>query len=406
MKIKKLKGNLIFTIICNGIIGICFLIGLSLLFFKIDLPNKIAKETFVNHMESEGCKVNDMLLQKEYTGMDNYLITDKESCPYLVSYATFTDQKVLNRFFSDGSKDVLRNNPNTTGSTNISINIFSLEYYEYATSGDYYKAIVYNDDSVLYASADSKYRDELINIFKDFNYKFELNYKDMKIAFYSLFILLFIFIVCMWGTLNKTREKGWISLIPIYNIICLSKDILGSVWWSLLLLVPVVNIVLIFLFNYNLGKAFSDNDNYPILNMFFPSVFWPLLVLGDLNYIKPENRKKVVITKPVNRTNNNKSIKKVKTKQNKKSSAHKIIEVIKWIFTDILLLFGVIFIFTYFDGRIMSSVVQGIFGMIYGFMLCPLITDVTKKYKRYTKFKPLIVILLIVINIILMGLIP
>ena len=397
MKIKKLKGNLIFTVICNGIIGICFLIGLSLVFFKIDLPNKIAKETFVNHMESEGCKVNDMLLQKEYAEMDNYLITDKESCPYLVSYATFTNQKVLNRFFSDGSEDVLRNNPNATGRTSISINLLSLQYYEYSTMGDYYKVIVYNDDSVLYASADKKYRDELINIFKDFDYKFEVNYIGMKVAFYSLFVLLFIFMVCMWVTLKKTRGKGWISLVPIYNIICLSKDILGSAWWSLLFFVPIGSIVVMYLFNYNLGKAFSENVNLPILNMFFPSVCWPLLVLGDSKYIKPEDRKKVVITKPVNRTNNNESIKKAEIKSNEKSLARKIIEVIKWIFTDILLLFGVACLFTYFDERLMSSVVQGIFGMIYGFMFCPLITDVTKKYKRYTKFKPLIVILLIVI---------
>lgn len=292
MKNKNSKFGLIFTIVCNVVIVLCFVIGFFL-FFKIDLPDKLDKKTFVDYMEAKGCKITDVLDEKDYSGMDDYLMTDKESCPYSISYATFNDKKVKEKFFLQRKRDVLQNNPNVRGRNSISVNDFSLQYYEYTTYGDYYKSLVsYSDNSILYASVDKEYREEIIKIFKDFNYKYEINTQGMKIAWYSYYILLFIFIVSMWGTLKKTRNDGWISLIPFYNIGCLSKDVLGSPLWSLLLLVPIGNVVFMLMFYYNLGKVFNKNDSYCVLTMFFPSVCWPLLAFDDSKYTKPKKEKK------------------------------------------------------------------------------------------------------------------
>ena len=118
--------------------------------FSVKLPDKIDKNYFTKYMEEKGCPVINLQEEKEYNGMTDYLITEKETCPY----ATFNDKEVLRDFFSRGKNDVMQNNTNVTGKTSVSINMFS-EYYEYNTSGDYYKAIVYNDNSVLYASADT-----------------------------------------------------------------------------------------------------------------------------------------------------------------------------------------------------------------------------------------------------------
>ncbi len=284
MKSKNSKFGLIFTIVSNCAIVLCFVIGFFLLFFNFDAPNKIDKNNFIQYMEAKGCKVNDMLLQRDYIGMDDYLITDEETCPYLISYATFNDKDVLNKFFEDGKNDVLKNNPNAKGSTSISIDTFTSQFYEYNTYGDYYKAIVYNNDSVLYASGNKEYSDEIINIFEDFNYTYKLNFQSINILSYSIIIFFIIAIVSMWGTLKKTRNNGWISLIPFYNIGCLSKDVLGSSWLALLLLIPIGNLVFAFMFNYKMGKAFNKSDSYCTLNMFFPSVCWPLLAFDDSKY--------------------------------------------------------------------------------------------------------------------------
>ena len=170
-----------------------------------------------------------------------------------------------------------------------------MHYYEYTTYGDYYKAIVYNNNSILYVAGSKEYRDEIINIYKDLNYKYELNMQGMKVVALAFYILLFIIIVSMWKTLKKTRNKGWISLIPLYNIWCLSDDTLGSPWYSLLLLLPIGNFVFMFMFYYNMGKVFNKDDSYCVLMMFFPSVLWPLLAFDDSKYTKQEKNKRTNI---------------------------------------------------------------------------------------------------------------
>lgn len=290
MKSKNSLFGLLFTIICNGAIVLLFIIGFVMM-FSVKLPDKIDKNYFTKYMEEKGCSITNLKEEKEYSGMTDYLITDKETCHYLISYTTFKDKDVLWDFFSKGQKDVMQNNTNVTGKTSISINLFS-EYYEYNTSGDYYKAIVYNDNSVLYASADKQYREDVRNIFKDLHYQYEINFKGMQIAWYSLYVLLLICIVSMWGTLKKTRNKGWISLIPFYNIGCLSKDVLGSAWWPLLLFVPIGNVIFMFMIYYNMAKVFNKSDSYCVLMMFVPSVLWPLLAFDNSEYDSSKVRKK------------------------------------------------------------------------------------------------------------------
>lgn len=273
--------------------------------------------------------------------------------------------------------------------------------------GDFYKAIVHNDNSVLYASGAKNYKEEIVNIFKDFNYKYELNAQGLKVLWYSLYILLFIFIVSMWGTLKKTRKKGWISLIPFYNIWCLSKDVLGSPFYSLLLLLPIVNTVFMFIFYYNMGKVFSKNDSFCVLLMFFPSICWPLLAFDDSKYAKPERKNKKDINQFGKQISNNNYVKKDKINSGKKIPiGKKIIGIIKWIFTVFLFLIGVMFCLIYFDERVIGYLVVGIFFIIYSTLLCPTITKSTIKYEKYTKFKPLIVIFLVVFLIILFCVLP
>ena len=288
MKSKNYLFGLIFTIVSNGAIALLLIIEFVMM-FSAKSHDKIDKNYFTRYMEEKGCTVTS--LQEKYPGVIDYSITDKETCPYLISYTTFNDKDVLWDFFAMGQKDVMQNNTNIKGTTSISINLFS-EYYEYGTNGDYYKTIVYNDNSVLYASADKKYGKDVKNILKDLSYQYEMNLKIMQIIWYLSYVLLFIFVVSMWGTLKKTRNKGWISLIPFYNIGCLSKDVLGSAWWQLLLFVPLGNVVFMFMLYYNIGKVFNKKNSYCVLMMFIPLILWPLLAFDNSEYDYSKVRKK------------------------------------------------------------------------------------------------------------------
>lgn len=292
MKNNYRKISLYFSIICNVSIVLCFIIG-SLMFFNYDKTSRIEKNEFVSYMNNKGCSVIDIQEKEKYSGFETYLVTDKNTCPYLISYATFTDKNTLNDFFIKGKNDVLSGNNNVKGKTKISINLFS-EYYEYSTSGDYYKKIVYNDNSVLYATASKDYRNEIINIFNDLNYKYEFNLNGMTIMWCSLFIVIIIVLVSMWGIEKKIRNKGWIALIPIYNIGCLSKDILGSFWFFLLSFIPGVNVIFLFILLYSLGKSFGKSNSYCILMMFFPTILCPLLAFDDSSYKKVQKKVKKI----------------------------------------------------------------------------------------------------------------
>lgn len=151
---------------------------------------------------------------------------------------------------------------------------------------------LYYDNSILCASANKLYRTEIKDIFKDLGYQYKINFKGIQFVWYSSFILLFIIIISMWGTLKKTRNKGWTSLIPFYNIGCLSKDVLGSAWWTLLIFIPILNVVFMFMFFYHISKVFNKKVSYCVLTMFIPSILWPLVAFDDSKYDSSKVMKK------------------------------------------------------------------------------------------------------------------
>lgn len=398
MERKKRKFVVPFIIICNISILLCFIIGFILM-FKFNLPETIDKQDFIRYMQNKGCSLVDIQKQKNYFGIETYLVTEPKSCPYLLSYITFSDNDTRNEFFDKIRYDVLNGNNNVTVRT--SVNLFS-KYYEYSTRGDSYKIMTLNKNSLLYASSSKEYQADIINIFQEFHYKYKLDGRGYQFLVGAWFISLFICVVSMWGVEKKIRNKGWISLIPFYNIGCLSKDVLGSPWYALLLLLPIGNAIFMLIFYYKMGKAFGKDNIYCVLLMFFPLLLWPLLAFDDSVYHKPQ--KKNIKKK------NNQMIKNGEVLQETSSEKRRIGKIIKniilWILTGIFLFFSFIMLLIYLEERIIGYFVFMIMFLIYSFMACPLITKVTKKYEKYTKFKVLIVVVLIIIHIIMFGILP
>lgn len=402
MKNNYLKVSMIFTIICNVSIVLCFIIGF-LIFFKYDSPNIIEKKDLISYINNKGCSVIDIQEKENYSGFETYLITDQNSCPYLISYTVFSDENKLNEFFIKGKNDVLVGNNNVKGRTTISINLFS-KYYEYSTNGDYYKKIVYKDNSVLYASTSKDYREEINNIFNELNYKYNFNLNGMNIVWFSIFIFIIIILVSMWGIENKIRNKGWIALIPLYNIGCLSKDILGSFWFFFLLFVPGINIIFLFTLLYNMGKSFGKSNSYCILMMFFPTILLPLLAFDDSSYKKVQKKVKKINDNKI--VHNKVTVIKKEKKEEQIISPNKVSDIIKWILTTIILLLSITTLATYFEETKIGYIFLAIMFLVYALLLCPSITRHTREYERYTKFKPLLIILLLIFNFILLEILP
>ena len=97
--------------------------------------------------------------------------------------------------------------------------------------------------------------------------------------------ILFVFIASYWVIYTKAGEAGWKCLIPIYNLIVLLKIINKPVWWIILLLIPLVNIVIIIMINIALAKAFGKGTEFGVGLTLLAIIFAPLLAFGDAEYI-------------------------------------------------------------------------------------------------------------------------
>src|SRR5437867_1608365 len=66
----------------------------------------------------------------------------------------------------------------------------------------------------------------------------------------------------MWKVFTKAGKPGWAALIPIYNFIVLLQIAGKPVWWILLFLIPVVNIIVLILVWVGVAQAFGKGTGY------------------------------------------------------------------------------------------------------------------------------------------------
>ena len=113
------------------------------------------------------------------------------------------------------------------------------------------------------------------------------------------FPIILLMIVSFWKVFVKAGRKGWESLIPIYGTIILAQ-IGGLPGWvgfldgiapfltpyldSKILLAPVL--ILSYMINYNLAKAFGKDFGFAMGLIICPFVFYPILAFDKkIHYI-------------------------------------------------------------------------------------------------------------------------
>ena len=101
------------------------------------------------------------------------------------------------------------------------------------------------------------------------------------------FILVFMSILlafCLMYIFEKSGRNGFYALIPIYNIIILLKITEKPVWWFVLFLIPIVNLVIAIWVTNILSKKFSKSEGFTIGLVLLPFLFYPVLALDDSEY--------------------------------------------------------------------------------------------------------------------------
>ena len=118
-------------------------------------------------------------------------------------------------------------------------------------------------------------------------------------AFFGFFLILMLAIVIIqivasWKLFTKAGEKGWKSIIPIYNIITLFKISGLSPWIVcayLLGFIPIIGGLIILgvsiYQSYNLAKSFGKGAGFTVGLVLIPVVFYMILAFGKDEYIGP-----------------------------------------------------------------------------------------------------------------------
>ena len=105
-------------------------------------------------------------------------------------------------------------------------------------------------------------------------------------AFFGLiqFVIGILIIVAFWRIFVKAGYPGWQALIPILNTVRMFQMGGRSGWWTLLVFVPLGNIVAYVMLVLGVCKAFGKGTGYALLCIFFPFIGFPMLGFGDATY--------------------------------------------------------------------------------------------------------------------------
>lgn len=85
----------------------------------------------------------------------------------------------------------------------------------------------------------------------------------------------------MWKVFEKAGQPGWASIVPIYNMVVLLQIVNKPIWWIVLLLIPLINIVILIMVSIALAEKFGKGGGFAVGMVFLPFVFYPLLGFGD-----------------------------------------------------------------------------------------------------------------------------
>lgn len=94
-------------------------------------------------------------------------------------------------------------------------------------------------------------------------------------------------IASIWKVFVKAGQPGWACLIPIYNIIVMLQIVGRPIWWIVLMLIPIVNIVVSIIVSIDMAKSFGKDAGFGIGLALLGFIFYPILGFGDAKYQGP-----------------------------------------------------------------------------------------------------------------------
>jgi len=105
----------------------------------------------------------------------------------------------------------------------------------------------------------------------------------------GIFALVYLAVIILaiagfWKTFTKAGKPGWGILIPIYNLILLLEIAGKPIWWIILMLIPLVQIVIFIIIGIEVAKKFGKGAGFGLGLAFLGFIFYPILGFGSAQY--------------------------------------------------------------------------------------------------------------------------
>jgi hypothetical protein len=99
-----------------------------------------------------------------------------------------------------------------------------------------------------------------------------------------MLLLAIVMIVSLCKVFEKAGEAWWKAIIPIYNFFVLVSIAGKPMWWGFLMLIPIVNIPVVFIIHIALARRFGQGVAFGLGLVLVGFVFFPLLAFGKYEY--------------------------------------------------------------------------------------------------------------------------
>lgn len=100
----------------------------------------------------------------------------------------------------------------------------------------------------------------------------------------TILILYIIYVVASWFIFEKAKVRGWKALVPVYNYYMMFQIVEINKWFSLLMLVPIVNFGIAYWMYIRLAEAFGQKDWWFAAGLFFLNPVFMMMLAFDKKY--------------------------------------------------------------------------------------------------------------------------
>ena len=114
----------------------------------------------------------------------------------------------------------------------------------------------------------------------------------MMAVYWIVIMVAVIFAIAgMWKAFAKAGKPGWAAIVPIYNIIVMLEIAGRPIWWIVLYLIPLVNLVVMIMVMLDIAKAYGKSVVFAIFGLIlFSPIGWLMLGFGKSPYVGAPNQ--------------------------------------------------------------------------------------------------------------------